>query len=248
MAEISVQFRNKLNGYDKAEVDQFIKAAEGKLQERAAEIANLQQQVVDLEARLNKITDNDASVEEKIELYDKLMKKMDGDYNNLLAPAVAKAKALTEQAEKEYAIRIDQARYTAEGIYHEAADRIVGVVDANLDRMYDLIDQFIYSKTLPGRIEAFVKNCKYLSAKVSDAAGVVAAAPAKAYAKVKTTVQTTYANAKAIIQEKLGMNDECTCGCGCDSTCECGCNEGLECTCDSTCECGCNADKAVVAE
>ena len=33
MAEISVQFRNKLNGYDKAEVNQFVKVAEAKLQE-----------------------------------------------------------------------------------------------------------------------------------------------------------------------------------------------------------------------
>ena len=44
-----------------------------------------------------------SSIEEKVELYDKLMKKMDGDYTNLLAPAIAKAKAIEEQAEKEYA-------------------------------------------------------------------------------------------------------------------------------------------------
>ena len=34
MAEISVQFRNKLNGYDKEEVNQFVKVAEAKLQEK----------------------------------------------------------------------------------------------------------------------------------------------------------------------------------------------------------------------
>ena len=116
MAEITVQFRNKLNGYDKAEVDQFVKDAEAKLQEKALALANLQQQVVELEARLSKITGNDDSVEEKIELYDKLMKKMDGDYTNLLAPAIAKAKAIEEKAQKEYEIRMDQARCTAEGI------------------------------------------------------------------------------------------------------------------------------------
>ena len=38
MAEITVQFRNKLNGYDKAEVNQFVKDAEAKLQEKASDI------------------------------------------------------------------------------------------------------------------------------------------------------------------------------------------------------------------
>ena len=108
------------------------------------------------------------------------MKKMDGDYTNLLTPAIAKAKAIEEQAEKEYAIRIDQARYAAEGIYTETADRIAGVVDSNMDRLYNLLDEFIYSKTLAGRMEAFVKNCKAI-------AGKIVAAPAKAVNKVKET-------------------------------------------------------------
>ena len=192
MAEISVQFSNKLNGYNKAEVDQFVKAAEAKLQEKATALANLQQQVVDLEARLNKITGGDTSVEQKVELYDKLMKKMDGDYTNLLTPAIAKAKAIEEQAEKEYAIRIDQARYAAEGIYTETAERITGVVDAavnnNMDRIYNLLDEFIYSKTLPGRVNAFVTNCKAIAAKVKQA-------PANAAAKVKAAI-TNKLNAK----------------------------------------------------
>ncbi len=185
MAEISVHFRNKLNGYDKAEVNQFVKDAEAKLQEKAVQLANVQQQVVELEARLDKIVGGDTSVEEKIELYDKLMKKMDGDYAKLLAPAVAKAKAIEAKAEKEYAIRMDQARYSAEGIYKEAADRIAGVVDDNMDRLYDLLDQFIYSKTLPGRIQAFVKNCKLLTAKVGSGVQTIKAVPGKAYGKVK---------------------------------------------------------------
>ena len=192
MAEISVQFSNKLNGYNKAEVDQFVKAAEAKLQEKAVAMANLQQQIVELEARLTKITGDDTSVEEKVELYDKLMKKMDGDYTNLLTPAIAKAKAIEEQAEKEYAIRIDQARYAAEGIYTETAERITGVVDAavnnNMDRIYNLLDEFIYSKTLPGRVNAFVTNCKAIAAKVKQA-------PANAAAKVKAAI-TNKLNAK----------------------------------------------------
>ncbi len=185
MSEISVQFKNQLNGYDKTEVRQFVKDAEAKLQEKAVALGNLQQQVAELEARLNKITGEDSSVEEKIALYDKLMKKMDGDYTNLLTPAIAKAKAIEEQAEKEYAIRIDQARYSAEGIYKEAADRIAGVVDDNMDRLYDLLDRFIYSKTLPGRIEAFVNDCKIISAKVSGGVRTIKQVPGKAYGKVK---------------------------------------------------------------
>ncbi len=199
MAEIAVHFRNKLNGYDKAEVNQFVKDAEAKLQEKAAELANLQQQVADLEARLNKIVGEDGSVEEKVELYDKLMKKMDGDYTNLLTPAIAKAKAIEAKAEKEYAIRIDQARYSAEGIYKEAADRIAGVVDDNMDRLYDLLDQFIYSKTLPGRIKALVENCKLLTAKIGNGVQVVKAAPAKAYGKVKVKCVAV----KEKVQEKV---------------------------------------------
>ena len=208
MAEITVQFRNKLNGYDKKEVDQFVKDAEAKLQEKALALANLQQQVVELEARLTKITGNDESVEEKIELYDKLMKKMDGDYTNLLAPAIAKAKAIEEKAQKEYEIRMDQARATADGIYVEAADRIAGVVDANMDRLYNLLDEFIYSKTLAGRINNFIKDCKAISQKVCETANNLKQVPGKAYNKVKTGVQNTYAVAKAKVQEKVASYKE----------------------------------------
>jgi cell division septum initiation protein DivIVA len=203
MAEITVQFRSKLNGYDKKEVNQFVKDAEAKLQEKALALANLQQQVVELEARLTKIIGNDESVEEKIELYDKLMKKMDGDYTNLLAPAIAKAKAIEEKAQKEYEIRMDQARATADGIYVEAADRIAGVVDANMDRLYNLLDEFIYSKTLAGRISKFVKDCKAISQKVCETANNLKTVPSQAYTKVKTGVQSTYATAKAKVQAKI---------------------------------------------
>ena len=191
MAEISVQFSNKINGYNKIEVNEYVKQAESKLQEKSIALANAQQQVEELEARLSKITGADSTVEEKVELYDKLMKKMDGDYTNLLTPAIAKAKAIEEQAEKEYAIRIDQARYAAEGIYTETADRIAGVVDNNMDRLYNLLDEFIYSKTLPGRVSAFVKNCKAL-------AGKIAAVPTKVADKAKAAAQ----NLKARVTSK----------------------------------------------
>ena len=80
---------------------------------------------------------------------------------------IAKAKKIEAKAEEEYNIRIDQARYSAEGIYKETADRIAGVVDDNMDRMYDLIDRFIYSRTLPGRIETFMGYCHAATTKIS---------------------------------------------------------------------------------
>jgi hypothetical protein len=155
--------------------------------------------VVELEVRLNKITGADASVEEKVELYDKLMKKMDGDYNNLLAPAIAKAKAIEEKAQAEYEVRMDQARATADGIYVEAAERIANVVDDNMDRLYDLLDQFIYSKTLPGRIEAFIQDCKVISTKIAGGVGTLSKIPGKAYGKAKNTC----ASVKSKVQNKV---------------------------------------------
>ena len=172
MAEISVQFSNKLNGYNKIEVNEYVRQAEARLQEKSIALATSQQQVEELEARLNKITRADSSVEEKVELYDKLMKKMDGDYTNLLAPAIAKAKAIEAQAEKEYAIRMDQARYTAEGIYAETADRIADVVDANMDRFYTLMEDYVDSRSRVGHMRIFFRRCR-------EALGVMLATPAR---------------------------------------------------------------------
>ena len=198
MAEISVQFKNKINGYDKVEVQEYAKGMEARLQEKSMALANAEQKIEELEARLNKIVGTDSSIEEKIELYDKLMKKMDGDYTNLLAPAIAKAKAIEEQAEKEYAIRIDQARYAAEGIYTETAERISGVVgtavNENMDRLYNLLDEFIYSKTLPGRVNSFIANCKAVAEKIKQA-------PANAAAKVKAAIANKKAQKATVVAE-----------------------------------------------
>ena len=197
MAEISVQFKSKINGYDKVEVQEYAKGMETRLQEKSMALANAEQKIEELEARLTKIVGTDSSIEEKIELYDKLMKKMDGDYTNILAPAIAKAKAIEEQAEKEYAIRIDQAHLAAQGIYTETAERISGVVDNavnnNMDRIYNLLDEFIYSKTLPGRMNAFVANCKAVAEKIKQA-------PANAAAKVKAAIANKKAQKAAVAE------------------------------------------------
>ena len=197
MAEISVQFKNKINGYDKVEVQEYAKGMEARLQEKSMALANAEQKIEELEARLNKIIGTDSSIEEKVELYDKLMKKMDGDYTNLLTPAIAKAKAIEEQAERDYQIRMDQARFAAEGIYTETAERITGVVDTavnnNMDRIYTLLDEFLYSKTLPGRVNAFVANCKALAAKLKKA-------PADAAAKVKAAISSKLNAKKAPVE------------------------------------------------
>lgn len=198
MAEISVQFKSKINGYDKVEVHEYAKVMEARLQEKSMALANAEQKIEELEARLTKIVGTDSSIEEKIELYDKLMKKMDGDYTNLLTPAIAKAKAIEEQAEKEYAIRMDQARFAAEGIYAETADRISGVVEGavnnNMDRIYNLLDEFIYSKTLPGRVNSFVNNCKAVANKIKQA-------PANAAAKVKAAIANKKAQKATVAAE-----------------------------------------------
>ena len=189
MAEISVQFKSKINGYDKVEVKECIKNMEADLQKKSFELANAEQKVEELEARLTKLIGTDSSIEEKLELYDKLMKKMDGDYTNLLAPAIAKAKAIEEQAEKDYATRMDQARQAAEGIYTETAERITGAVEGavnnNMDRIYNLLDEFLYASTLPGRVNAFINNCKATAAKVKEIP-----------AKVKTAIVEKIANCK----------------------------------------------------
>jgi hypothetical protein len=203
MAEISVQFKNKFNGYDKAQVGEYIRVTEGKLQETSRALAESQHKVEELENRIANMTAGDTTVEEKIALYDKLMKKMDGDYSNLLAPAIAKAKAIEEKAEAEYAIRMDQARFAAEGIYSETADRIVGVVDgavsAKMDDVYQLIDAFLYSKTLAGRIKTFVKGCRAFSQKVVGVAKTVKALPGKA----ANSIKNKYESAKESVQKKF---------------------------------------------
>ena len=209
MSEITVQFKNAINGYKKSEVDRFLKEEiEVRLQQKSAEIANLQKQVSDLEAKLSKLTGGDGSVEEKVELYDKLMKKMDGDYENLLAPAIAKAKAIEEKANKEYEIRMDQAKYAAEGIYTEAADRIAGVVDANMDRLYGLLDEFIYSKTIPGRIQTFVNNCKLAASKIANAISGAVQGSKNAINKVSGKAKEKVAKAKEAINTYKGKNTD----------------------------------------
>ena len=202
MAEITVQFSNKINGYDKSEVNEYVRLAEARLQEKSIALANSQQKVEELVARLNKITSADATVEEKVELYDKLMKKMDNDYNNLLAPAIAKAKAIRLEADREYAIRIDQARYTAEGIYTETADRIACVVDENMDRLYGLLEDYIDSKSIGGYIHMFFRKCR---AAIGSAASNAATASVKVAGKVKSAAQS--AKEKRVARTALSAED-----------------------------------------
>ena len=76
------------------------------------------------------------------------------------------------------------------GVLPQPAD----VVDNNMDRLYNLLAEFIYSKTIPGRLEAFVKNCKLFAEKVK-------AVPAVAVAKVKATALKIKETAVA----KLGL-------------------------------------------
>ncbi|MBE6633864.1 MAG: hypothetical protein E7620_05925 [Ruminococcaceae bacterium] len=204
MSENVHQIRNALNGYNKEEVRMVLKNNEAELQQRAATIDSLQQQIAVLEAKLEAARTPEAvEAAEKIELYDKLMKKMDGEFRNLLGPAQARAKAIEMRATTDYEIRMDQARATADGIYELAADRIAAVVDENMNRMYNLLDEFIYSKTLAGRVEAFVRACDKVSLKV--AAGIISAAKfsGKAYTTVTTAVQEKVEDVKTGVKAKV---------------------------------------------
>lgn len=169
MSEITVHFKNALNGYNRQDVDKFLKdEIEVRLRQKSAEIVELRKRVSELEAKLQKLTGGDTTVEQKIELYEKLMKKMDGDYENLLAPAVEKAKAIEYKANREYQIRIDQAKYTAEGIYRETADRLAELIDRNLVRIYGLVDEYIRSKRLYARLLRALKTCGSAIAKAAS--------------------------------------------------------------------------------
>lgn len=168
MPEITVEFKNALNGYNKQEVDRFLKEEiEPRLQQRSQEITELRRRVVELETKLKKLTGGDETVERKVELYEKLMKKMDGDYENLLAPAIAKAKAIEEKAEKEYRVRIDQAKYAAEGIYAEVADRIVALLEGKIADLYLLIEKRIRANRLSARVAAAFRACGKATKKIA---------------------------------------------------------------------------------
>lgn len=165
MSEISVQFKTALSGYNKKEVDSFLKdEIEVRLQQKSLQIAELQKQVSELEARLEVLTGGDLAVEEKVVLYDRLMKKMNGDYENLLKPAVAKAKAIEEKAEREYEIRMDQAERSAKEIYEKTADQINAIIteamQVDLRNLESRLEQYVYAKTLTGRMETLFKKCE----------------------------------------------------------------------------------------
>ena len=57
MAEISVQFKNKINGYDKVEVQEYAKGMEAKLQEKSMALANAEQKIEELEEGAEKLED-----------------------------------------------------------------------------------------------------------------------------------------------------------------------------------------------
>ena len=173
MAEITVQFKTALNGYNKKVVDAFLKdEIEVRLQKKSLQIADLEKQVAELEARLEKLTGGDLAVEEKVELYDRLMKKMDGDYENLLKPAVAKAKAIEKKAELEYEIRMDQAERSAKELYAKTAEQIgeavAETVDHGMQRMEERLEEKVYARTVTGRMEAFFRKCGAVAEAVGD--------------------------------------------------------------------------------
>ena len=165
MSEISVQFKTALNGYSKKEVDAFLKnEIEVRLQQKSKQIVELEKQVAELEKRLETLTGGDLAVEEKVVLYDRLIQKMNGDYENLLKPAVAKAQAIERKAQEEYEIRMDQAERSAREIYEKTVDQIGGIIEdamqIDLRNLEERLERYVYSKTVTGRVEKVFKKCE----------------------------------------------------------------------------------------
>jgi hypothetical protein len=68
-----------------------------------------------------------------------------------------------------------------------------------MGRLYDLLNQFIYSKSLRGRVEALVKTCAKASKKAATAIVAASKVPVKAYKTVSGKVQEKVAVVKNAI-------------------------------------------------
>ena len=138
MAEVVTMFRNKMNGYNKEEVNLYVKDREEKLQEKDATITSLNEQVAELQKQLAEAQEAaklaseapapvpavdsdpilDAEIAEKAEKFDLLMKRW-GDEE--MGPAIAKKKVILEEAER-----------AADVFYEKSAEKVAACLDADL--------------------------------------------------------------------------------------------------------------------
>lgn len=208
MAEVVTMFRNKMNGYNKEEVNLYVKDREEKLQEKDATITSLNEQVAELQKQLAEAQEAaklaaetpapvhaedsdpilDAEIAEKAEKFDLLMKRW-GDEE--MGPAIAKKKVILEEAER-----------AADVFYEKSAEKVAACLDADFAKLAEALradlDAYLYSKSLAGRVKTCVDYSKRISAKIAAGLHALFELPGKVYKVTSERVNEATDRAKAM--------------------------------------------------
>ncbi len=208
MAEVVTMFRNKMNGYNKEEVNLYVKDREEKLQEKDATITSLNEQVAELQKQLAEAQEAaklaakapapvpaedsdpilDAEIAEKAEKFDLLMKRW-GDEE--MGPAIAKKKVILEEAER-----------AADVFYEKSAEKVAACLDADFAKLAEALradlDAYLYSKSLAGRVKTCVDYSKRISAKIAAGLHALFQLPGKVYKATSERVNEATDRAKAM--------------------------------------------------
>ena len=208
MAEVVTMFRNKMNGYNKEEVNLYVKDREEKLQEKDATITSLNEQVAELQKQLAEAQEAaklaaeapapapavdsdpilDAEIAEKAEKFDLLMKRW-GDEE--MAPAIAKKKVILEEAER-----------AADVFYEKSAEKVAACLDADFAKLAEALradlDAYLYSKSLVGRVKTCVDYSKRISAKIAAGLHALFQIPGKVYKATTERVNEATDRARAM--------------------------------------------------
>lgn len=208
MAEVVTMFRNKMHGYNKEEVNLYVKDREEKLQEKEATITSLNEQVAELQKQLAEAQEAaklaaetpvaapavesdpilDAEIAEKAEKFDLLMKRW-GDEE--MGPAIAKKKVILEEAER-----------AADVFYEKSAEKVAACLDADFAKLAEALrqdlDAYLYSKSLVGRVKTCVDYSKRISAKIAGGLHTLFQLPGKVYKVTSDRVNEATDRAKAM--------------------------------------------------
>ena len=208
MAEVVTMFRNKMNGYNKEEVNLYVKDREEKLQEKDATITSLNEQVAELQKQLAEAQEAaklaaeapapapavdsdpilDAEIAEKAEKFDLLMKRW-GDEE--MGPAIAKKKVNLEEAER-----------AADVFYEKSAEKVAACLDADFAKLAEALradlDAYLYSKSLAGRVKTCVDYSKRISAKIAAGLHALFQLPGKVYKATSERVNEATDRARAM--------------------------------------------------
>ena len=208
MAEVVTMFRNKMNGYNKEEVNLYVKDREEKLQEKDATITSLNEQVAELQKQLAEAQEAaklaaetpapapaedsdpilDAEIAEKAEKFDLLMKRWGEEE---MGTAIAKEKGILEEAER-----------AADVFYEKSAEKVAACLDADFAKLAEALradlDAYLYSKSLAGRVKTCVDYSKRISAKIAAGLHALFELPGKVYKATSERVNEATDRAKAM--------------------------------------------------